>query len=172
MIREILNLDFILQRIEKLLHIVPTCESLTEQLTVTRSLLQNEWQTPIPPTGIPGLAGYDSVETFLAHLNDSLREMALLVNIETFDGICGQTLKDVNYLGGQENKLVNSFKILTKKDLVHRKIEFIEDLLKSFSALQVCELRRIVCIIGVLSDLNLPEAASIFANHIVLGAYI
>lgn len=169
-IRETLNIDYILKQFENLFSIDPNTPDLKQQVMLSRSVIEQRIKTSIPENGIYFLKGYDQVDILLGALADCLKNMALLVNIESYDSVFGQTLKDVNYLGTTETKLINSFKILSKKDLQVRRVEFFSDLLTAFSAIKVCTLRRIMCIIGVLENIGVLDGVAILANHIVIGA--
>ncbi|MBR1735594.1 MAG: hypothetical protein IJ736_01075 [Firmicutes bacterium] len=74
-------------------------------------------------------------------------------------------------MGGSELQLTNSFKVLSKKDLQPRRASFFEDILKAFSLIKTCELRRIVCIMAVLENIGMLDAVAVMAHHIVLGSH-
>lgn len=170
LIRDTLNIDYILRQFENLFNIDPNTPDLKQQIITSRAVLEQRIKIAIPEDGIYFLRGYDQVDILLGALTDCLKNIALLVNIESYDSVFGQTLKDINYLGTTETKLINSFKILSKKDLQVRRIEFFNELLTAFSAIKVCSLRRMVCIIGVLENIGVLDGVAILANHIVIGA--
>jgi len=172
MIRDKINIEYTLRQFESILKINTSVADLREQVKLSRKLIEESIYEVIPEgKTIYDLEGHDKADAFLGSLTECIKNFSLIVCIEAYDLNFSQTLKSVNYLGGSELQLTNSFKVLSKKDLQTKRTTFFEDILKAFSLIKTCELRRIVCIIAVLENIGMLDAAAVLAHHIVLGSH-
>lgn len=173
MLRDNVSLEYTLRQFESILKINPSTENIKEQIQLSKKAIEEKIYEVIPSEkSIYDLEGHEQTDIFLGSLMECLKNFSLIVTLEAYDLKFGQTLKSLNYLGSSELGLTNSFKILSKKDLQMEKIHFFDDLLKGFSATNVGELKRIICIMGVLENIGMMDAVGILAHHVVLGACI
>lgn len=170
MIRQTISMDHSLSQIEALLKINSNCPSIEEQVKLSRHAIETEIYETIPEgTSIYSLTGHNKVDDFLGSCIECLKNFALLVCIESYDLNFGQSLKSLNYLGAPAIEIMNSFRILAKQSLQSQKVQFMDDIIKAFSSVKPCELRRLVCVIAVLDNLGISDGVAILAEHIVLG---
>lgn len=172
MLRDKVNMEYTLRQFEALLKINVNAADIKEQALLSKKFVEESIYEEIPlGKTIYSLEGHEKTDTFLGSVTECIKNFSLIICIEAYDLHFGQTLKTINYLGVTELELVNSFKVLSKCDLQQRRTSFFDDLLKAFSIIKVCELRRIVCILAVLEEIGMLDAAAILAHHIVMGAY-
>lgn len=169
MIRDMVNLSHTLSMFENVLKINPNCQNIQDQVVISRKAIENEIYMNIPEgKTIYDISG-DRVDDFLGSVTECLKHFTLLTVLESWDLQFGQTLKAINYIGEGRMEVVNSFRLLVRKDLQYKRSQFFEELINAFSSIQSGELRRIVCIMAVFENIGMLDAMAIMAAHIVLG---
>lgn len=111
----------------------------------------------------------DSLATLLLQLTENLKMLSLLTTVSMFDKEYGQTLKDVNYLGFAKDKLITALKYLQDRVLYEKRGTFFSSLVAHIDFLEFCPIKRLLCIMVVLEDLQISEGVAIVAQYLYIG---
>lgn len=111
----------------------------------------------------------DTLNTLIVNLEESLKQVSLLICISIFDNIYPETLADVNYLGINKEQLKTALKYLQNEELYKTRSSFFSTLISANDNVEFCIIKRLFVILGVLERIGMADGVAIIAQYLYLG---
>ncbi len=148
--------------------------SIGDQIDMAIEELEREWSCSLEDRTILELReenplAADLIDVFISRITECLKCMAYVLNTSAFYDQYGQTLRDVNYLGFDREKLQTSLYYLCHFRIYNNKSVFFDSLIEAASRLEVCEVRRLMAIMAVLDRLGYYEGVGVIAQYLYIG---
>lgn len=169
----IVNLNAILIGLEAVLSISVN-EPIERQIELSVQELEAQWRVQLGSATIFELReennlAAEPIDKFIANVLTSLQGLCYLLSANMFYEDYGQTLKDLNYLGFDRDRLASSMQYLMRQTTYHNRTQFFESIVTAASRQDSCDIRRLICIMAVLEHIGFAEAVGIIAEYLYVG---
>lgn len=149
-------------------------EPIDVQIQECVAELENAWSVNLEgrtifEVRIENPMAQESIDPFVAQIVECCKNIAYLCQTNIFYEDYGLTLRDVNYLGFDKDRLANSLCYLMRKTLYSSRVSFFESILHAASRLDISQIRRLIAIMGALERLGFAEGVALIAQYLYIG---
>jgi hypothetical protein len=136
--------------------------------------LENSWSVNLDNRSIFEIRienpmAQESIDPFVAQLIECCKNIAYLCHTNIFFEEYGITLRDVNYLGFDRDRLASCLCYLMRKTLYSSRTAFFDSILAAASRIDISTIRRLIAIMGAMERLGFSEGVSIVAQYLYVG---
>ena len=111
----------------------------------------------------------DRIDLLLTRVLEQMKSLALFISISLFDKRYGESLRDFNYMGFNEEELKEALKYLQDEVLYEKRNAFFHQIVKSTSNMEISDTKRLLVIMIVLEHLGIKEGVALIAQYLYLG---
>jgi hypothetical protein len=168
------SLQDILLSFENVLRIEYEEKDASKVIESAKRKLENAYQVkldrPIYEVQAQNAFVSESLDSFLEQVIECMKSLTAYTCIVMFTRLNQISLADVNYLGYDEAVLRTALKYLQEKKLYKQRGTIIPALRNAVSNVEMSPVKRLLVIMLVLEEIDLPEIVAAIAQYLYIGA--
>lgn len=109
-----------------------------------------------------------SLELFIQQIAEVLKSLSFLITLTCHDRQFPFHLRDYSFLGFEESNCLAALKVLQDVEMFTKRESFYNSFIRSVDRLNMCELKRWLCILAVFERLGIAEGVSCISQFLYI----